>query len=222
MQVFRFVENDMMLKRIIIADDHMLFVEALRSLLAPHYEIVGTVSDGRALLAMAPKLKPDIVLIDVAMPLLNGLEASRQLRAILPGIKIIFITQNPDVDLASDAMRQGASGYLLKQSSGSELFTAIKSALRGKTFVSPVIARSMEKAFIQDPHRQCVDKSLTPRQREVVQLLAEGKSMKEAANILNVTPRTISFHKYCVMANWGLGSTAELVQFAIKNHLSVS
>lgn len=208
--------------RVMIADDHKLLVQALRSFLADSFEIVGEVSDGRALLEMAPRLKPEVVVVDIAMPLLNGLEASRQLRANMPGIKIIFLTQSPDADLASEAMRQGASGYVLKQSAGSELIAAINSALRGKTFVTPLVARSLQKAFIQDPRSKHLEKSLTPRQREVIQLLAEGKSMKEAAYILSVSRRTIGFHKYSVMGSWGLSSTAELVQFAIKNRLLIS
>lgn len=208
--------------RLMIADDHKLLIEALGSFLAPRFDIVGAVSDGHALLEMAPKLNPDVVLVDVAMPLLNGLEASRQLKTKMPEVKIIFITQSPDPDHASVAMRQGASGYVLKQSASSELITAINAALRGKTYVSPEVARSMENAFIQDPHSQSHPKTLTPRQREVTQLLAEGKSMKEAAHFLKLSRRTIAFHKYRTMQTFGLRSTAELVQFAIKNYLLVS
>ena len=210
--------------KVSIADDHKILAESLRTFLAGKCEVVGEVSDGRALLKAALELKPDIVLVDIAMPLLNGLEASRQLRVKMPGVKIIFLTQTPDGDVAAEAMRQGASGYVLKTSAGSELIAAIHAAMCGKTFVTPRVARSMEKAFIQDPHGNCksLDKTLTPRQREVIQLLAEGKSMKQAADILHVSRRTIGFHKYSVMEIMGIGSTAELVQFAIKNRIVIS
>lgn len=205
-----------------IADDHKMLSEALRALLASRFDVVGMVPDGRALLELAPKLKPDVVLVDVGMPLLNGLEASRQLKSEMPGVKVIMITQSLDASHASLALRQGASGYVLKQSAATELFDAIAAAMRGKTFVTRQIASSLEKAFIQDPRSEGHPQSLTPRQREVVHLLAEGKSMKEAASILRISRRTIAFHKYRIMGHYGLKSTAELVQFAIKNYLLVS
>jgi DNA-binding NarL/FixJ family response regulator len=211
----------MRLPRIILADDHALFVEALRKLAAPHAEVVATVGDGRALLAIAPSLKPDIVVIDVAMPLLNGLDTGRELKKRLPNVKLIFLTMNEDPDLAVEAMKSGASAYLLKTSASSELFNAMREALRGKTYVTPQIARGMEESFIRDPRGAKRDKSLTPRQREVVQLLAEGKPMKVVADILRIAPRTVAFHKYRVMQDLGLKTSAELVQFAIKNQIIV-
>ena len=207
--------------RVMLADDHTILVEAFRKLLEPHFEIVGTVSDGIALLEAAPQVKPDVIVIDIGMPLLNGLEAALRLKKQMPAVKMIFLTMNEDPDLAVDAMHSGASGYLLKSSAASELIRAIHLSLRGKTYITPLIARGMQKAFINDPRPKNRAKVLTPRQREVVQLLAEGKSMKEVASVLNVTPRTVAFHKYRVMQELHLGTTAELIQFAIKSRILV-
>ena len=211
----------MKLPRIIVADDHALVAEALCKLAGSCSEIVATVGDGRALLEIAPTLKPDIVVLDLAMPLLNGLDAGRELKKRLPNVKIIFLTMNEDPDLAVEAMRSGASGYLLKQSAGSELLDAIRAATAGKAYITPKIARSMRESFIRDPHGTRRDKSITPRQREVVQLVAEGKPMKTVADILKVTPRTVAFHKYRVMQDLGLKTNAELVQFAMRNKIIV-
>lgn len=209
----------MKLPRILLADDHTMLLEAFRRLLEGKCEVVGAVSDGRALLREAPVLKPDVLVVDIGMPLLNGLEAGRQLKEMLPSVKLIFLTMNEDSDLAAEAMRSGASAYLLKSSAASELFRAIQDVLKGKTYVTPKIARGMEQAFIRYPRGRRHQKSLTARQREVIQLLAEGKSMKEAADFLNVTPRTVAFHKYRIMEELGLKTSADLVQFAIKNRI---
>ena len=211
----------MRLPRIILADDHTLFVEALRKLAAPHVEVVATVGDGRALLETAQALKPDVVVIDVGMPLLNGLDAGRELKKRLPNVKLIFLTMNEDPDLAVEAMKSGASGYLLKTSASSELFSAIREALRGKSYLTPQIALAMQESFIRDSRGTKCQKLLTPRQREVLQLLAEGKPMKIVADILRIAPRTVAFHKYRVMQDLGLKSNAELIQFAIKNRLII-
>jgi DNA-binding NarL/FixJ family response regulator len=207
--------------RVMLAEDHTILVEAFRKLLEPHFEIVGTVSDGLALLEAAPQVKPDVIVVDIAMPLLNGLDAAIRLKKQMPAVKMIFLTMNEDPDVAVEAMRSGASGYLLKSSAASELIRAIHLSLRGKTYVTPMIARGMQDAFINDPRPKNRAKVLTPRQREVVQLLAEGKSMKEVASVLNVTPRTVAFHKYRVMQELHLGTTAELIQFAIKSRILV-
>ena len=212
----------MKLPRVILADDHKILLEAFRKLLEPHYEIVAAVSDGRALLIAAATLKPDVILLDIGMPLLNGLEAARQLKNKLPSVRLIFLTMQEDPELAVEAMRAGASGYLLKTSASSELLHAIQEALKGKTYVTPRISQGMEQSFIRDPRGRQKVKSLTPRQCEVVQLLAEGKSMKEIADVLHVTPRTVAFHKYKTMEELALKSTAELIQFAIKNHIVVA
>jgi DNA-binding NarL/FixJ family response regulator len=209
----------MKVPRIMLADDHTLIVEAIRNLLEPSCEVVGAVSDGRALVELAASLKPDAVLVDIAMPLLNGLDAMRQLKVKMPEIKLICLTMNEDPDLAGEAMRAGASGYLLKTSPATELFHAIQEVLRGKSYVTPKIARGMRESFIRDPRPKDRSKVLTPRQREVTQLLAEGKSLKEAADVLHVTPRTVAFHKYQIMGELRLKSTADLVRFAIKNRI---
>jgi len=215
-------EAFMALPRIMLADDHTMLVEAFRKLLESQWEVVGTASDGRVLLETAPQLKPDVIIVDIAMPLMNGLEAGLRLKELMPTTKLIFLTMNEDSDLAMEAMRCGASGYLLKSSAASELIQAIQMALKGKTYVTPQIARGMQKAFINDPRPKARTKTLTPRQREVVQLLAEGKSMKEVASVLHVTPRTVAFHKYRVMEELNLRTTADLIQFAIKSRILVS
>jgi len=211
----------MTLPRVMLADDHTILVEAFRKLLEPEFEVVGTVSDGRALLETAPQLKPDVIVIDIGMPLMNGMEAGLRLKKQMPAVKIIFLTMSEDPDLAMEAMRFGASGYLVKSSAASELIRAIHMSLKGKSYVTPQIARGMQKAFIDNPKPKARAKALTPRQREVVQLLAEGKSMKEVASVLNVTPRTVAFHKYRVMHELNLETTAELIQFAIKSRILV-
>ena len=211
----------MPLPRVILADDHTIIVEAFRKLLEPHAEVVSTVSDGRALLETAQQLKPDVVVVDIGMPLMNGLEAGLRLKELMPEVKLIFLTMNEDPDLAVEAMRAGASAYLLKSSAGSELIRAIQMALKKRFYITPRIAGRMQKVFISNPRPKARAKALTPRQREVIQLLAEGKSMKEAASVLKVAPRTVAFHKYRIMDLLGLRTTADLIQFAIKSRIFV-
>jgi DNA-binding NarL/FixJ family response regulator len=209
----------MKLPRVILADDHALVAEALRQMIAPHFEVVATVTNGHALLDLAPSLKPDVIVLDIGMPLLNGLEAGKQIKEKMPAVKIVFLTMNDDAELAVQAMHAGASGYLLKKSAASELLQAIRAALQGKSYITPQIARGMEECFIRNPSGRSHPKSLTSRQRQVVQLLAEGKSMKEAADLLRVTPRTVAFHKYQIMQELGIRTSAGLVQFAIKSRI---
>jgi DNA-binding NarL/FixJ family response regulator len=209
----------MKLPRVVLADDHSLVAEALRQLISPHFHVVATVADGHALLSAAVSLKPDSVVVDVGMPLLNGLEACRQLKAKMPSVKIVFLTMNDDPELAVEAMKMGASGYVLKKSAASELLLAIRAALQGKSYVTPQIARGMQESFIRNPNGSGPAQSLTTRQYAVVQMLAEGKSMKEAASVLRITPRTVAFHKYTVMRALRLHTSAELVQFAIRNRI---
>ncbi len=208
--------------RVLLADDHRLLQDAFRKLLEPQCKVVGAVSDGRALLEAAQRLKPDVIVLDISMPLLNGLDAARQLRKTVPDAKLIFLTVNDDPDLVAEAFRIGGSGYLLKSSAASELFRAIQEVLRGKAYVTPLVTRDLVATLLEKPGARKGARSLSPRQREVLQLLAEGHSMKEAAEILNVTPRTIAFHKYRMMDDLGLKSSAELVQFAVKNGLASS
>lgn len=204
---------------VLIADDHTMIVDAFRKLLEPYYEIVATVSDGRALLETAPELKPDVIVVDIGMPCLNGLAAGQRLRQVIPKSRIVYVTMNEDSDLASEALHTGASAYLLKSSAGSELLKAIHEALRGQKYVTPRIKNAMEESFIRSPNPKGPVKKLTPRQVEVLQLLAEGKLMKEAADVLGLTPRTVAFHKYRIMDTLGIHSNAELIKFAVKNHV---
>jgi DNA-binding NarL/FixJ family response regulator len=208
--------------RILLADDHTLLWQAFQKLLEPAYHVVGTVKDGLALLDAAAPLKPDVILIDISMPRLNGMEAGRRLKQMMPGVKLIFLTMNEDPDLAVEAMRNGASGYLLKTCAASELLDAVQAALKGQSYVTPKIARGMREAFIQNPLDKNSDKELTLRQSEVLQLLAEGKSMKEAADILKISARTVAFHKYSMMKELGIQTNAELIRVGIKKHLLVA
>ena len=199
--------------RILMADDHLILLEAFKALLEPAFDIVGIVTDGRSLLEEFTRLNPDVVLLDVAMPLLNGLDAGRQLKAQRPSVKLIYLTMNPDPDLASEALRLGASGYVLKSSAVQELKQAIEEALRGRSYITPLITRDVVGSLIQQRSSR---PELTVRQREVLQLLAEGKSMKEVAAILDLTPRTVAFHKYKMMEQLHLKTSAELVKFAVQ------
>ena len=208
-----------MRRRVLLADDHTLLLEAFEKLLEPDYAVVGAVSDGRALLAAAAELKPDVIVLDISMPLLNGLDAARQIKKTMPRVKLVFLTMNEDPDLASEAFRAGASGYLLKTSAASELTKAIKEALCGRSYVTPLITQGMVESFIGRSGEERSGAQLTPRQREVLQLLAEGRSMKEAAKILDVTPRTVAFHKYRMMEQLHLKTNSDLIQFAIRENM---
>ena len=210
----------MLKPRILIADDHILVAEACKKLLEPEYEVVGTVCDGRALVRAAAELKPNIVLVDIGMPMLNGLDAGRQIKEAAPSIKVVYLTMNPDVELAAEAFRRKASAYILKTCAASELLIAIRTVLRGCTYLSPTISKD-SVGFLTRQDKDLVEEGarLTERQREVLQLLAEGKSMKEVGAILNVATRTVAFHKYRMMEQLKLRTNAELVQYAMKHHL---
>jgi DNA-binding NarL/FixJ family response regulator len=205
--------------RVLLADDHRLLREAFTQLLGAGCEVVGAVADGRAVLAAAPVLRPDIVVLDVAMPLLNGLDAARQLKRDMPDVKVIFLTVNEDPDLAAEAFQVGASGYLLKNSAASELFQAIQEVANGRSYVTPLATRGLVENFLHQPEPGKKLSDLSPRRREVLQLLAEGHTMKEIARILKITSRTVAFHKYGMMEELGIKSSAELVRYAIKHHL---
>jgi DNA-binding NarL/FixJ family response regulator len=205
--------------RILLADDHTMLLDAFRRLLESRCEIAGTASNGRALIELALKTNPEIIVLDISMPELNGMDACAQLRRKLPDVKFIFLTVNEDPDLAAEAIGLGASAFLLKSSASAELILAIESALAGRTYITPLITRGKPLGvFLREAAKPGSEK-LSARQREVLQLLAEGKAMKEAAKILNVTPRTIAFHKYSIMAQLGLKTGAELVQYAVKHRL---
>jgi DNA-binding NarL/FixJ family response regulator len=205
--------------RVLLADDHQLLREAFAQLLQPHCDIVGAVADGRALLDAAPALGPDVVVLDIAMPLLNGLDAARQLKRRMPAVKVIFLTVSEDPDLAAEAFRAGASGYLLKNSAASELLRAIDEVFHGRSYVTPLVTKGLVGSFLHEPGPANKTGELSQRQREVLQLLAEGHTMKEIARILRITARTVAFHKYGMMHELGIKTSAELVQFAIKQHI---
>ncbi len=205
--------------RVLLADDHKLLLDAFTKLLESEYEVVGAFGDGRTLLTEAPGLKPDVVVLDICMPLMNGIEAARQLKKRLPGVKLIFLTVNQDPDFAAEAFRIGASGYLLKSAAASELFLAIGEVLQGRTYISPAIAQGMVESLTRPAQADRGATGLTSRQREVLQLLAEGNSMKQTAAVLGVTPRTVAYHKYAMMELLGIKSSAELIQFAVKRGL---
>jgi DNA-binding NarL/FixJ family response regulator len=204
--------------RVLLADDHRLLLEAFEKLLQPDFEVVGAVGDGHALLAAAVELNPDVIVLDIAMPKMNGMVAAKRLKQMMPEVKLIFLTVNEDADFASEAMRIGASGYLLKSSAASELFQAIEVALEGRSYVTPMIMREMVTSLAHGRQTDKAPAKLTTRQREVLQLLAEGNSMKEVANLLDVSPRTVAFHKYRIMEEFGLKKSADLVRFAIKHN----
>jgi DNA-binding NarL/FixJ family response regulator len=208
--------------RVLLADDHRLLREAFAQLLQPGCDVVGAVADGRALLAAAQELRPDIVVLDIAMPLLNGLDAARQLKGLLPEVRLIFLTVSEDPEVAAEAFRVGASGYLLKNSAASELFQAIQEVSQGRSYVTPLATQGLVGSLIREPGRASASEQLTTRQREVLQLLAEGRTMKEIAHILAITPRTVAFHKYRMMEDLGIKTSAELVRFAIKGHVVAS
>jgi DNA-binding NarL/FixJ family response regulator len=206
--------------KIMIADDHTLVAEACKKLLEADYEVVATVGDGRALVRIAATLKPQVIIIDVAMPLLNGLDAGQQIKQLLRSVKLVYLTMNQDADLAAEAFRRGASAYLLKTCAASELTVAVREVLKGKSYLSPSIAKdTVDFLLRQDKELIEEGQKLTERQREVLQLLAEGKSMKEVAYVLNLTTRTVAFHKYRIMEVLNAKSNAQLVQYAIRNHV---
>jgi DNA-binding NarL/FixJ family response regulator len=203
---------------VLLADDHALLLAAFEKLLADHCEVVGVVSDGRALVDAAERLRPDVIVLDIAMPLLNGLDAGRQIKQKLREVRLVFLTMNEDPALAAEAFRAGASAYLLKRSAASELRTALDEVMRGRSYVTPLVTGGMVEALL-DHGKGPQPVELTPRQREVLQLLAEGRSMKEVATVLNLAPRTIAFHKYEMMKQLGITSTAELIQYAVRQHI---
>jgi len=205
--------------RVILADDHVLMLDALRNLLEPEFEVVGTFADGRALVEAAPQLKPDVIVLDIGMPLMNGLSAGQRLKRLMPAAKLIYLTMNQDQDMAAEAFRLGANGYLLKQSAASELVDAIRQVVRGGSYVTPLMTEDVVGSLTNHFKKLKSTNYLTLRQKEVLQLLAEGRSMKEAAFILNVSPRTVAFHKYTMMDHLHIKTSAELVQYAMSSQL---
>jgi DNA-binding NarL/FixJ family response regulator len=203
--------------RVILADDHVLVLDAIKKMLEPEFKVVGTFSDGRKLVEGAQKLNPNVVVLDIAMPTLNGLSAGQKLKQSMPLVKLVYLTMNQDPDIAGEAFRLGASAFLLKNSAGSELAKAIREVVRGGYYVTPLITKGMEGSYVQNLKRRKSNNHLTLRQKEVLQLLAEGRSMKEVAFVLNVSPRTVAFHKYTMMDHLHIRSSAELIEYAMRN-----
>ncbi len=205
--------------RILLADDHTLVAEAIKKLLEPEFEVVAVVADGRSLVREASALKPDVALVDLNMPMLNGFDASEQVKSAHPAIKIIVLTMNEDAEIAAETLRKWASGFLLKKSAGSELVKAVREVLRGGKYITPALREELAELSAREPRSSEAARALTPRQREVLQLLAEGHTMKEAAAILNVAARTVAFHKYRIMQDFGLANNSDLLRFAIKQRV---
>ena len=203
--------------RVLLADDHKIVLEGLKSLLEPEFDLVGIVEDGRALVKEAERLHPDVIVADISMPLLNGIEAVRQIKKTDDRIKVVFLTMHPDVAYATRAFEAGASGYVLKRSASRELITAINDVMKERTYVTPMIAGELLQSYKKtQPGQDVFNKKLTHRQEEILQLLAEGYPIKEIANILHISPRTVETHKYNMMQELKLKTTADLVKYAIK------
>jgi DNA-binding NarL/FixJ family response regulator len=202
--------------RVILADDHTLMLDALKKLLEPEFEVVGTFGDGHSLVEGAPSLKPNVIVLDISMPVMNGLIAGQRLKRLMPAVKLVFLTMNHDQEMVGEAFRVGANGYLLKNCAGSELVTAIREVARGGSYVTSLLTEDVVGSIARHFKKLKRTNHLTMRQKEVLQLLAEGRSMKEAGYILNVSPRTVAFHKYTMMEHLQIKSSAELVQYAIN------
>ena len=206
--------------RVLIADDHKIVLEGLRSLLQPEFDIVGEVEDGRTLVAEAERLRPELVVADISMPNLNGIDAARRIKKIDERIRIVFLTMHTDVTYAAGAFEAGASGFVLKHSAPQELILAMHEAMKGQSYVTPLIAGDLIGAFKRGtPLKGELKVALSPRQREVLQLIAEGKSIKDVAATLRISTRTVEFHKYRIMEQLNIKTNAELVQYAVKHDI---
>jgi len=205
--------------RVILADDHEIVLDGLRRILEPEFEIVATVPDGRAMVAEIERLKPDVGVVDISMPFLNGLDALRQSKLLRLRTRFVFLTGSPDAALATEAFRRGASGFVLKQSAAAELVVAIQEAIAGRVYITPRIANEVLQNLMSPARGTEEGAGLTSREREVLQLLAEGKIAKEISAILNVSPRTVEFHKNNIVAKTGLRTTAELARYAVRSGL---
>ncbi len=205
--------------RILIADDHQLLADACKSLLEPEFLVVGTVTDGRHVEDAVVEFKPNIVLMDIYMPRLNGLDAGEQIKKKHPEIKLVFLTMTLAADVATEAFRRGASGYVLKQSAATELLGAVRMVSRGVSYLSPLVAMETVTYLLNKKEPNAKEKRITPRQSEILQLLAEGMSMKEVASEINVQPGTVAFHKYRMMETLNIHSNAELLGYALKHQM---
>jgi len=209
--------------RLLLADDHELLVDGLRKLLEPEFELAGTATDGRTAVREYARLRPDLLLLDIGLPLLNGIEVARQVRLLDPAARILFVTMQTDRIYVEEAFRAGGSGYVLKQAAARELVDAIATVLRDRTYVSPLLAPKIAGTVVDSGVQaaEAFGSKLTPRQREVLQLLAEGKSMKEIAHILEISVRTVEFHKNALIDQLGLKTTAELTRYALDQKISL-
>lgn len=205
--------------RVLLADDHLMLLDALKTILEPHCEVLGSVVDGLALLKAADQLRPDIIVLDIAMPLLNGLDAGRQLKRDIAGVKLIFLTMSEDAYLAGEALRAGAAAYLLKRDAALELTKAISEVLKGRTYLTPALSNGLASISLRESQAREHPPKPTARQRQVIQLLAEGRAMKEIADLLNITMRTVASHKYRVMELLQIKTSAELVCYAVKQKI---
>jgi len=208
--------------RIILADDHTLLLDALKNLMEPEFEVVGTFNDGQALVEAAQELNPNVVVLDISMPTMNGLNAGQRLKQMMPLVKLVYLTMNHDPDVAGEAFRLGASAFVLKNSAATELLQAIRKVVRGGYYVTPLMTKGMDGSVVQYFKQRKAKYPLTLRQKEVLQLLAEGRSMKEVAFVLNVSPRTVAFHKYTMMEHLHIRSNAELIEYALRSSLAVA
>jgi DNA-binding NarL/FixJ family response regulator len=205
--------------RLLLADYHKFVADACKQMLEPEFDVVGVVSDGRNFLQACIKLKPDVAILEVTLPQLNGLSAATQIRRSLPSLKLVFLTATSDVNAAAEAFRRGASAYVLKQSSADELIAAIRRVLRGESYLSPLIARETIEYLLRPPKHRTLGQELTSRELEVLQLLTEGRSMKEVAQVLEISVHTVAFHKYKMMGRLGVGTNAGLFQYAMKHYM---
>jgi DNA-binding NarL/FixJ family response regulator len=205
--------------RILIADDHQLLADACKSLLEPEFLVVGTVADGRHVADAVAEFKPDIVLMDIYMPRLNGLDAGEQVKKKNPEIKLVFLTMTLAADVAAEAFRRGASGYVLKQSAGTELLLAVRKVNRGESYLSPLVAKETVTFLLNKREPYTEGKRITRRQSEILQLLAEGMSMKQVASEIDVKPGTVAFHKYRMMETLNISTNAELLGYALKHQM---
>jgi DNA-binding NarL/FixJ family response regulator len=205
--------------RLLIADDHRLVADACKRLLEPEFQVVGIVTDGRSLIHSAVELKPDIIILDIYMPHLNGLDAGGQVKQQLPGVKLVFLTMTNAADVAAEAFRRGGSAYVLKQSAGDELLLAVRKVNQGLSYLSPLVAEETVTYLRRQHNKFSEEKRITQRQSEVLQLLAEGMSMKEVADVIDITPATVAFHKYKMMEALNIKTNAGLLEYAIKRHM---
>jgi len=205
--------------RILIAEDHQLVAEALKHILESEFDVIGIVNDGRTLVKTASQLRPDLVIADISMPLLNGLDAGEQIRQLSPATKLVFVTMNASPEIAAEAFRRGASGFVVKQSTSQDLVVAVRRVLRNESYLSPLITKDTVDFLLRGKGITDAGRQLTSRQAEVLQLLAEGKAMKEVAYILNIKQGTVAFHKYKIMSMLGVNSNAALIEYAIRHHV---